>query len=208
MYQLTPMKVYVLDRAQRDLERCILRAPFAGRVNQVLLDAGDYAGRNQKAAQLISEQLDFSAQVRGTEARALRLGQQVIVTVEGHRYPATVTAVQPDPDPKTFTHAVRLRLPVAETRPGAVAVAQLPLPELQQVLVVPATAVLLDEGGAFVFRVQDEHLQRVAVQLGARVEQQQVIVAGLEAGEQVVVRDVAALADGQAVIPEALQPGS
>jgi len=76
---------------------------------------------------------------------------------------------------------------------------------------VPATAVLLEEGGAFVFRVQNEHLQRVEVQLGARVEQQQIISAGLEAGEQVVVRDVAALSDGQAVIVEALQavpPGS
>ena len=72
-------------------------------------------------------------------------------------------------------------------------------------LVVPATAVLLEEGSAFVFRVQDEHLQRVEVQLGERVEQQQIITAGMEAGEQVVVRDVAALSDGQAVIVEALQ---
>lgn len=197
-----------LDRAQRNLERCILRAPFAGRVNQVMMEAGDYAARNQKAAQLISAQLDFSAQVRGKEARALTLGQQVTVSVEGQRYQATVTAVQPDPDPQTFTHAVRLRLPAAETRPGAIAVARLPLHALQQVLVVPTTAVLLDEGGAFVFKVQGENLQRVAVQLGARVEQQQVIVAGLDAGAQVVVRDVAALADGQAVLPEALQSDS
>ncbi|NIA01429.1 MAG: hypothetical protein GWP13_01470 [Planctomycetia bacterium] len=113
--------------------------------------------------------------------------------------------MQPDPDPATFTHAIRLRMPEAETRSGAAAVARLPLQALNNALVVPATAVLLEEGSAFVFRVQAEHLQRVQVQLGERVEQQQVISAGIDAGERVVVRDVAALADGQAVIAEAVQ---
>lgn len=194
-----------LDRAQRNLDRTVLKAPFAGRVNQVLLEVGDYASRNEKVLELVSTRLDFVAQVRGPVARALVLGQQVAVTVAGRSWQATVTAVQPDPDPATFTHAIRLRLPEAETRSGAVALARLPLQPLNNALVVPATAVLLEEGSAFVFRVQDEHLQRVEVQLGDRVGQQQIIAAGIDAGEQVVVRDVAALSDGQAVIAEALQ---
>ena len=194
-----------LDRAQRNLDRTVLKAPFAGRVNQVLLEAGDYASRNEKVLELVSTRLDFVAQVRGPVARALTLGQQVTVTVAGRSWPATVMAVQPDPDPATFTHAIRLRMPEAETRSGAAAEAHLPLQAVSNALVVPATAVLLEEGSAFVFRVQDEHLQRVEVQLGERVEQQQIITAGIEAGEQVVVRDVAALSDGQAVIAEALR---
>jgi len=194
-----------LDRAQRNLDRTVLKAPFAGRVNQVLLEVGDYASRNEKVLELVSTRLDFVAQVRGPVARALVLGQPVAVTVEGRTWQATVTAVQPDPDPATFTHAVRLRMPEAETRSGAVALARLPLQPLNNALVVPATAVLLEEGSAFVYRIQDERLQRLEVQLGARVEQQQIITAGIEVGEQVVVRDVAALSDGQAVIAEALQ---
>lgn len=197
-----------MDRAQRNLDRTSLTAPFAGHVNQVLLEVGDYAGRNQQAVELISEQLDFYAQVRGSVARALSLGQQVPVRVGAQTYSATVASVQPDPDPATFTHAVRLRMPAAESRPGALAVATLPLQPLLNALVVPATAVLLEEGQAFVFRVENDHLQRVAVRLGERVGQQQVIVAGIGAGEQVAGRDVAALADGQAVVAEALQPAS
>jgi len=194
-----------LDRAQRNLDRTLLRAPFAGRVNQVLLEVGDYASRNEKAAELVSTRLDFVTQVRGPIARNLALGQQVDVMVSDRSWEATVIAVQPDPDPATFTHAIRLRMPEAETRSGAVATARLPLKVLQDALVVPATAVLLEEGGAYVFRVQDEHLQRVEVQLGERVELQQVITAGIDPGTQVVVRDVAALSDGQAVIVEAQQ---
>jgi RND family efflux transporter MFP subunit len=195
-----------MDRAQRNLDRTSLRAPFAGRVNQVLLEVRDYAGRNQQAVELISEQLDFYAQVRGPVARALTLGQQVPVQVRTQSYEATVASVQPDPDPATFTHAVRLRMPASVSRPGAVA--QLPLQPLVKALVVPATAVLLEEGQAFVFRVENERLQRVPVRLAERVGQQQVITAGIGAGEQVVVRDVAALADGQAVVAETSRPTS
>jgi len=195
-----------VDRAQRNLERTTLKAPFAGRVNQVQLEVGDYASRNQQALELISDQLDFYAQVRGAAARALTLGQAVTVRVGDRSYTATVASVQPDPDPSTFTHAVRLRMPESETRSGALAVVQLPLQPLRNVLVVPSTAILLEEGSAFVFRLEGERLQRVAVQLGPRVVQQQVIVAGIDVGEQVVVRDVAALADGQVVVSEALRP--
>ena len=195
-----------MDRARRNLDRTTLKVPFAGRVNQVQLQVGDYANRNQQALELISDQLDFYAQVRGPVARALMLGQRVTVSVGDRSYTASVAAVQPDPDPGTFTHAIRLRMPESETRSGALAVVQLPLQPVRNALVVPSTAILLDEGSAFVFRVEGEHLQRVAVQLGPRVVQQQVIVSGIDAGEQVVVRDVAALADGQVVVSEALQP--
>ena len=195
-----------MDRARRNLDRTTLKVPFAGRVNQVQLQVGDYANRNQQALELVSDQLDFYAQVRGPVARALTLGQRVTVSVGDRSYTASVAAVQPDPDPGTFTHAIRLRMPESETRSGALAVAQLPLQPVRNALVVPSTAILLDEGSAFVFRVEGEHLQRVAVQLGPRVVQQQVIVSGIDAGEQVVVRDVAALADGQVVVSEALQP--
>jgi multidrug resistance efflux pump len=88
-----------MDRAQRNLDRTTLKAPFAGRVNQVQLDVGDYASRNQQALELISDQLDFYAQVRGPLARALTLGQRVTVRVADRSYTATLAAVQPDPDP-------------------------------------------------------------------------------------------------------------
>lgn len=191
-----------LSRAERNLERTRLRAPFAGRVNRVELEVGDYAVRNQRALELISDQLDFYAQIRGRLARALRIGQSVQVDVQGTGYEAIVTSIQPDPDPETFTHAIRLRMPENETRSGSVAVAKLPQPPLTGVLVVPVTAVLADDGQAFVFRVSSGQLEKISVELGQRVDQQQVVIAGLGTGDPVVVRDVAALSDGQTVVSE------
>jgi len=194
-----------LDRAQRDLDRTTLRAPFGGRINQVNLEPGDYAERSRQVVEVVSTTLEFYAQVRGETARALAIGQSVPVSVAGTVYSATVISVQPDPDPTTFTHAIHLRMPTGETRSGAVAIARLPLKPLRQALVIPVTAVLRDEGRISVFRVAGQHLQQVPVTLGSRVGEQQVVDTGLQAGEAVVVRDVAALSDGQAVIPEALQ---
>lgn len=191
-----------LSRAERNLDRTRLRAPFAGRVNQVELEVGDYAVRNQRGLEMISDQLDFYAQIRGHLARALQIGQAVRVDVQGTTYEATIASIQPDPDPETFTHAIRLRMPEDEIRSGSVAVANLPQPSLTGALVIPVTAVLMDDGQAYVFHVRNDLLERIAVELGMRVDQQQVIVAGLSAGDPVVVRDVAALSDGQAVVSE------
>jgi len=64
---------------------------------------------------------------------------------------------------------------------------------------VPATAVLYEEGETFLFRVQGDTLQRVPVVLGHRVGDWQEVRRGIESGDDVVTRDVAALSDGQQV---------
>ncbi len=195
-----------LSRAERSLDRTQLRAPFPGRINRVELGLGDYAIRNQQAVEIISDELDFYTQIRGPLARALQIGQAAQVEIQGAAYTATIISIQPDPDPETFTHAIYLRMPAEEVRSGAVAVARLPQASLADALVVPATSVLMDNGQAYLFRVHDQVLERVPVELGLRVEQQQVIVSGLATGDSVVVRDVAALADGQAVVSELSVP--
>ncbi|MEA2094083.1 MAG: efflux transporter periplasmic adaptor subunit, partial [Pseudomonadota bacterium] len=54
-------------------------------------------------------------------------------------------------------------------------------------------------GRSYVFRVAGNVLQRAEVTLDRRVGDLQVISSGLNAGDQVVVRDVAALSDGQRI---------
>jgi HlyD family secretion protein len=67
------------------------------------------------------------------------------------------------------------------------------------VIAVPVTAVLQDEGRSYVFRVVDSVLQRTEVTAGRRVGSLQVVQAGLAMSDVIVVRDVAALSDGQQV---------
>ncbi len=83
--------------------------------------------------------------------------------------------------------------------PGQVARARLPLQVQRDVTAVPATAVLYDEGRAFVFLHSNGVLKKVEVQTGSRVGDLQVVLQGLDAADHVVMRDVAALSDGQVV---------
>jgi RND family efflux transporter MFP subunit len=199
------LKQAARNRAARNLERTRLQAPFAGTVNSVNVQVGDYVTPAQQVVDLVdAATLDMYVEVRGEVMQSLSQGQPVGIEVDGNSLPGKVLAMQLDPDPVTFTHALRIRLPGNGARPGQVAQVRLPLQVLQQVLAVPATAVLYEEGQTFVFRVNSDTLERVEVLLGQRVGEWQEVRRGINQDEQVVARDVAALSDGQKVAVEQL----
>jgi RND family efflux transporter MFP subunit len=202
------LKQTALNRAARNLERTRLLAPFAGTVNSVNVQAGDYVTPAQQVVDLVDDAaLDMYVEVRGEVMQSLLQGQSVGVEVNGNKLPGEVLAMQLDPDPVTFTHALRIRLNGDGARPGQFAEVRLPLQALQQVLAVPATAVLYEEGQTFVFRVNSDVLERVEVVLGRRVGEWLEVRSGIDADDLVVMRDVAALSDGQKVTAE-LSAGS
>ena len=113
---------------------------------------------------------------------------------------AASPASQSIPSRVTHTYALRIRIPNGDILPGTLAEVRLPLRERRNVTVVPVSAIVRDEGEAYVFRVRaDETLERVQVSLGIRQGQQVVIEEGLAPGTRIVARDVAALASGQKV---------
>lgn len=188
------------NRAARMLERATLSAPFAGTVNAVHVQQGDYVTPNQTVVDLIdAASLDLYVEVRGDVVAALAPGQAVDITVDGRTVSGTLFALQPDPDPVTFTHALRVRLPAGDLRPGQLATVRLPLAAQHGVVAVPVTAVLYEEGRTAVFRVNGERLEQVPVSIGYAVNGLRIITDGLAAGATVVVSGVAALSDGQRV---------
>jgi RND family efflux transporter MFP subunit len=187
-------------RAQRNLERASLTAPFDGTVNSVALEVGDYVSPNQPAMELIDTRyIDLYAEVSGLTTSALSLGQAVEVSVGTKKRTGKVMALQNDPDPRTFTHALRVRLDGKGLQSGELATVTLPLRVLRDVLTVPVSAVLRDEGRDYVFLIEQGKLQRRQIDIAARYLDQVVVQAGLVAGDSIVLRDVAALTDGQAV---------
>lgn len=189
-----------LNRAARDLERTQLPAPFAGTVNAVHAQVGDYVTPSLAVVDLVdAASLDLYAEVRGDVAQSLQQGQVVTVEVNGVQVPGEVIALQVNPNPETFTHALRVRIAGDQARPGQVAQVRLPLREMHRVTAVPLTAVLFDEGRASVFLVDGNTLQQVEVKPGERVDGLQIVLQGLAATDRVVTRDVSALSHGQQV---------
>jgi len=188
------------NRAARNLERTRLQAPFPGRVNAVEVQEGDYVTPSQPVLELIdTSALELYVEVRGDVVKALVQGQAVTVSIADNAYAGEIVALQTDPDPVTFTHALRVRLAGEGIRPGEVARVRLPLHPLTNAAVIPAAAVLRDEGKTYVFRVRQDRLEKSEVVLGHRVGDLQVVRSGVHAGDLVVIQDVAALSDGQKV---------
>ena len=199
------LKQAARNRAARNLERTQLPAPFAGTVNAVNAQIGDYVTPSQIMVDLIdAASLDLYAEVRGSVAQSLKQGQAITVEVDGMELQGTLIALQMDPSQDTFTHALRVRIDGDSARPGQVARVRLPLQQRQRVTAVPSTAVLFDEGRAYVFRLDGDSLQQVPVITGERVDGLQVVLQGLDENDRVVSRDVSALSNGQRV--QVLEP--
>ncbi len=191
-----------VERARRNLDRTVLRAPFDGTVNRVEAEIGDHMTPAQAVVEIIDDrQLDLYLEVDRTLAAALRPGQAIDVEIDAQ--PARtgrIIALQKAPQPRTYSYPLRIRLPASPALPGQPARARLPLKRLPNALVVPAAAILHDEGKRYVFRVEQGRLQRIPVTVGPRVGDRQVIDGRLQAGDPIVRDAVAALSDGQAVV--------
>jgi RND family efflux transporter MFP subunit len=189
-----------LARAERDLARTRITAPFAGTVNELLADVGDRIAKNQQLASLVAlDELDLYAEIPGDAQTALSLGQSLNVQVGGEAREGTLISLQREPDRNTHTLALRIRLPGTGLLPGALAETSLPLRPLHDVLLVPVSALLREDGKAYPFVEQGGRLARHEVQSGIRDGESIVILSGVEAGQRIVARDVAALSDGQQV---------
>ncbi len=191
-----------VNRAQRQLDRSDIRAPFAGVLNRVDVDQGDRVKLNQVVAELVNlAQLDLYLEVDSRTAAVLSQGQAVNIRCAGMSLDGNIVALQRTPAANTFTHQMRIRLDNAlqALMPGQLARAELPLLAQPSALIVPVEALVHDDGKTYVFIVEDNKTQRRLVQLGIRQGLEQVVLSGVGEGEQIIARDVAALTDDMAV---------
>jgi len=187
-------------RAERNWQRTTLKAPFAGTVNRIIPQLGDDVAAKDVVLELLDlGQLEFYAELDRTTVTQLQRGQLIDVHVDGQTFAAQIFALQQHPDPDTYTYALRARLDNPGLLSGAAAEASLLLPKLQQVRLVPVSAVVHDDGQTYVFVVKDGLLQRRLVELGPRQGDMLVLLAGVEPGEQLVSSGGASLSDGLAV---------
>jgi len=189
-----------LRRAQRNQQRTRLNAPFDSVVNSVEANVGDFITTAQVVVEVFEQgQFDLAIEVDGETARAVFLKQIVDVTIDDRVLLGEVVALQNAPDPETFTHAVRIRISEEKLLPGTLASTNLVLSKQENVLVAPVTAILQEEGAAHIYRVVDNILMRVAVDVGIRDGDVQIIAGDIQAGDIIVSRDVAALSDNQTI---------
>jgi membrane fusion protein (multidrug efflux system) len=191
--------------ARRDLERTVVRAPYAGSVTERLADEGTLAQPHTVVLVLQeTAELEARAGIPESQLAVVSAGDPALLHVEGLPEPVrtTVAAVGDSVDPATRTYLVRMRVPnpAHRLKAGVFASVEIGPSPKTDVLVVPREAIRTEDGRARVLAVREGRAVAVPVELGIVSEEVAEVVSGLAEGEAVVVGESAAtLAPGMRV---------
>jgi len=195
-----------LELARRRLADTELRAPFAGRAVRHGLAQGLVVAPGVPVITVLAPAPVWaSVSVSETEARRVQPGQvaQVFLAANSDRLmTGNVETVWPLADPLSRSFAVKIRLANADLalRPGNVVTARIATGvKRPAVLVPPAVVRRLPDGALFVWTVDPQRsvAMRRIVSVGRLQTAEVEVVAGLRAGEQVVLDPPATLYEGQ-----------
>jgi RND family efflux transporter MFP subunit len=183
----------------------VLRAPFAGLVTEVRIDPGSMATPGAPLV-VLEDARRYRLEVRLDEARLglVRVGQTVAVRL-GNEVPTATAALAGRVAELSrildaaHTFTVKVDLPASSSlRSGLFGTATFDGP-LRQSLVVPVSSLVERGQLAMVFVVDGGRARLRLVQPGRTTGEQVELLSGVEAGEAIVVRPSAGLADGAAV---------
>lgn len=194
--------VAALSEAETMLGYARVTAPFDGVITRKLADVGDLAMPGKPLMEIEAPgSLRFEADLPEAILDRVKLGAKMQVTVASVPQPfeGIVSEIAPVADAASRTFQVKFDLTaVPGLRTGQFGRVSVPVAETK-LLMVPRAAVTKRGQMEIVFVVRDRHAMLRLVKTGREWNVGVGILSGLEEGEQVVVSDVAKLADGQAV---------
>jgi len=198
------------DTAKRNLADTRIAAPFAGTVDSVSVDVGDFVAPGTPVATLVDlSKVRIFAGVTASEAARLVPGTKARVSFSdlgGETLEATLESVARVASAGDGTYAVELWMddPLGRMRDGLVAQVEIPDPDAAPRLLARRTALLRRNGHPELFIVEgvgDDAVVRTRQVRTGRSEGEWVeILEGVQEGERVVWEGQFALADGVSVV--------
>src|SRR5476649_1624469 len=152
-----------------------VRAPAAGRLTDFRLQVGESIATGQNVGRIA-------------------VGRHGSVTQDGREYPVDISTIYPQITDGRFAIELHFTQEQPTLRPGQSLDVQLTLGRPAPALLLPNGAYINDSGGVFVYRLSADgrEAERRAVRIGRRSNAQIEVLAGLAAGERVIVSGYAA----------------
>ena len=190
-----------VDAARAKLEDTQIRAPFSGRVGLRRVSVGSLINPGAVITTLDdlgAMKVDFA--VPENSLGLLRAGLQIVAQTSAwpdKRFAGEVASIDSRVDPTTRSVMVRAIVPNPETllKPGMFLTIELTRDQ-REALVIPEEALVPEQDKQYVYLVQDGKAVRREVRIGQRRPGSVEIVAGLVAGERVVVEGTVKVRDG------------
>jgi multidrug efflux system membrane fusion protein len=196
-----------VSSAQTRLSFTRIAAPFAGVVTAKTAEVGALASPGTPLI-TIEQQGRYRLEVQVGESRVggVKLGMMIPVRIDAIRkeLTGTIGEIVPTADPQTRTFTIKIDIPTAVSlHSGLYGKARFPVAK-KELLVVPTTA-LVEKGQLVGLYVVDDRgaVRLRLVSTGKRYGGNTEILAGLTAGERIVVSGLEKISDGSRVVPPA-----
>jgi len=195
-----------LELTNKQLLDSQIEAAFDGRVEERFVSTGELVGPGQPVVRLVnSDNVRVLAGIPERFSGEITEGSEVEVNISALGVDPIESRISYagnviDPDTRTYTVEVELNNPEGVIKPDMIVELQVKRSTLQNVLIIPRTAVLRDEDGASVFVSRTEngnkYAELVNVNTGMSSGPVIQIVSGLEEGDEVVVSGMRSLSIG------------
>ena len=200
MQALTQARV-ALRRAQTNLDRTEVVAPFAGRIVSQETQVGEYATPGTELIRLVdTRRLEVTARAPAHLARNIASGDMIRVSSGAEVLDAEVRAIVPVGDALSRMLELRLELPETAWYIGSAVRVSLPASEARSVTAVPRDALVLRAERISVFVIGEDNMaKRIDVELGTAEGDFIEVIGDIQPGDDVVIRGGERLRDGQSV---------
>lgn len=214
--QLTTLRLEIeslkiqLNEAVRDLERTVIYAENDGLVSQVNIHQGEVADANSnQSLMVITKDVVFKAYIDQAQLNAVKIGDSAtvhLVAFPGKSYQGKIIRLNPTVETKAlqalkvgvdrqYTYSVWIGLNSLEIPPGLQGYARFYKTKKTSLVIPESAAIHLSGGEGMVMVDMSGKAAIKQVKFGRNYAGQREVLAGLEAGEKVVL------------YPKALQPG-
>jgi RND family efflux transporter MFP subunit len=181
-------------------------ATTTGVISKKAVENGEHISRGASLFTLVrTNVLELVAAVPSRFSSAVRVGQTVNFSADGHAFDGKVARVSPmvDPTTRSVTVYVQVPNPSEALKGGTFAAGRVVSRTISKVLVVPTTAVrLTGDGQQFVYRIAGNAVDIANVQLGVVDDRGGMaeVLGGLTDGDRIIVGNVGTLGRGMQVI--------
>lgn len=192
-----------LKLVNASVDALAVRAPVAGRIADFKLQVGETVRPGQRLGRIDDmAQYSLSAQLDEYYLRRLATGRPATATIDGRAQRVVVSRIYPQVSEGRFT----VELTFVDGQPATLSPGQgvdvlITLGAARASLFLPNDAFSNDTGGGWVFVVSEDgrHATRRSIRTGGRSSTQIEVLAGLAAGERVIVSSYAPFATAERI---------
>ncbi|MGD8540299.1 MAG: efflux RND transporter periplasmic adaptor subunit [Candidatus Aminicenantes bacterium] len=192
MKGLTQAEISV-KKAQLDLEKTKIRAPFSGIITDIKASPGEHVSAGRELFTLVNiSKIQVHAKVLESEIGKMQVGREVDLKFSaypGKVFKGKVSAISPvvNPEFKTCKVFIDVENPKEEIKPGMHAEVEIAAEIYKDRLLVPQDAILTRSQRKLLFVVEEDLAKWRYVEIGLENEEYAEILDGVKEGEQVIV---------------------